>query len=191
MKKFDLHVHTDASDGIATPEEALVFAKHAGMQGIAITDHDTMDGYKLAKPLAKKVGIILIPAVEITTPLGDILAYGVEEMPEGGVTEILDKIHEVGGVAAIAHPFVGFFQVSFAEIMETIKHKIDAIEIYNAMSPLEANVKAMELAKKINLPGIGGSDAHHHEAIGTAFTVTNTEDVIKAIKKGETKVGWV
>lgn len=189
--KFDLHVHTDASDGIISPEDALTAAKKAGMDGIAITDHDTMDGYEEAKKFAKKIDIILIPAVEITTALGDILAYGVKEMPEGTIVEIFDKIHAEGGAAAIAHPYASFRQVNFYEIIETIKHNIDAIEIYNAMTSLEDNVKAMELAKKVGLPGIGGSDAHFPDRVGTAFTITNTEDVIEAIKKGHTKVGWV
>jgi predicted metal-dependent phosphoesterase TrpH len=189
--KFDLHVHTDASDSIVSPEEALLLAKQAGMDGIAITDHDTMEGYEEAKKFAKKIGIILIPAVEITTALGDILAYGVTKMPEGTIVEIFDKIHAEGGAAAIAHPYASFRQINFHEIIDTIKHNIDAIEIYNAMTPLEDNVKAMELAKKTGLPGIGGSDAHFPDAVGTAFTVTNIENVIEAIKKGQTKVGWI
>jgi predicted metal-dependent phosphoesterase TrpH len=189
--KFDLHVHTNFSDSIATPEEILKHAKAIGLDGVAITDHDTMDGYKKVKGIAKKIGIILVSGVEITTPLGDILAYGVEEMPSGTPTEIIDRIHELGGIAAIAHPYGGYWAVSFAEVINMIKHKIDAIEIFNALTPLEANIKAMELAKNHNLPGIGGSDAHVLEMVGAAFTVTNTEDAVAAIKSGKVKVGWI
>ncbi|MEM7819421.1 MAG: CehA/McbA family metallohydrolase [Candidatus Aenigmatarchaeota archaeon] len=189
--KFDLHIHTNFSDGIATPEDVLKYSKAVGLSGLAITDHDTLDGYKKAKNIAKKIGVILVPGVEITTPLGDILAYGIEEIPSGTPLEIIDKIHSMDGVAAIAHPYGGYWTVSFADIIDIIKHKIDAIEIFNATTPLEANIKAMKLAKKAKLPGIGGSDAHILEVVGTAFTISNTEDIVLAIKSGKIKVGWI
>jgi len=189
--KFDLHIHTNFSDSIATPEEIINRAIAIGLDGIAITDHDTMDGYNKIKKKVRDYNLVIISGVEITTPLGDILAYGIEEMPSGSPTEILDKIHAAGGVAAIAHPYAGFWRMSFADMIDIIKHKIDAIEIFNAFTPLEANIRAMELAKRAKLPGIGGSDAHVLDMVGAAFTVSNEKDILKAIKAGKVKVGWI
>lgn len=190
--KFDLHIHTNFSDGIPTPEEVIKHAEAIGLDGIAITDHDTMDGYFHIKDNIKDFGITVVPAVEITTPLGDILAYGVEEMPEGTPTEILDQIHKLGGISALAHPvFAGFFSMGFTDMLEMVKDRFDAIEIYNASVTLEGNIKAMEMAKKNNMVGIGGSDAHVVEMVGACYTVSQEKDILSAIKKGRVKVAWI
>lgn len=65
--KTELHCHTTMSDG-ATPMEYLFeYAKLGGIDNLAITDHDTIDGYDQALVLAGKYGIRLVPAVEIST----------------------------------------------------------------------------------------------------------------------------
>ena len=192
--KFDLHTHTFYSDGIAAPEEIVEQAKRMNLDGIAITDHDNMKGLKRAKKTADALGLILIPATEITLPMGDILAYGIEEMPKypknASPIEIMEKIHEMGGVTALAHPFGGYWPISFAEVIGTVKSGFDAIEIFNACVSLEANIAAMEMAKKIRLPGIAGSDAHTADLVGTAFTACK-KDILSEIKKGKIEVGWI
>ncbi|MDO9576654.1 MAG: PHP domain-containing protein [Candidatus Cloacimonadales bacterium] len=67
MKKIDLHVHTNFSDGIYSPEEVLELAKDREYDVIAITDHDNIDGYLQVKDYAEFLGIELIPGVEIST----------------------------------------------------------------------------------------------------------------------------
>ena len=187
-KKFDLHVHTNFSDGINSPEEVVRYAKKIGLDGIAITDHDTMRGSKKVRKLARDLEIILIPGVEITTPFGDILALGVEEVFSGKPSKILDKIRSAGGVSILAHPYGGYWRKSFAE-MKIVK-EFDAIEIFNASCPMEANIKAIGLAKKLKKPGTAGSDAHFLDMVGTAFIITKN-DVIESIKNGRFKIGWL
>ena len=63
---IDLHTHTCYSDGRATPDELLEFAAGLGIQTLAITDHDNARGSREARPLAERLGIDLIPAVELT-----------------------------------------------------------------------------------------------------------------------------
>jgi predicted metal-dependent phosphoesterase TrpH len=198
-KKFDLHVHTNYSDGINSPKEVVRQAKEVGLDGMAIADHDTVKGTKKARKTAEDVGIILIPAVEITTPFGDILALGIEEAVEPRkkgrkmITDIINRIHELGGIAIAAHPYAGYWPMKFADMKEI--RAFDAIEIFNALSSLnfgiEANIKAMELANRLKKPGTAGSDAHSLDLIGTAFTVAKGKNVIDEIKKGRAKVGWV
>jgi len=190
--KYDLHVHTNCSDGINSPEEVLKHAKSIGLDGIAITDHDTLKGSKRVRSLAKKLGIILVPGVEITTPYGDILALGVDEIFSGGPSEIIKKVRAAGGIAVLAHPYGGFWRRSFAEMK--VAKEFDAIEVFNAVTGdnfgLEANVKAMELAKRLKKPGIAGSDAHTLDMIGTAVTKAKG-DIIDAIRKGTAKIEWL
>lgn len=66
MKKIDLHVHTNYSDGIYSPREVLEFANQSDHGVISITDHDNLDGYRKAREIAKEMGIELIPGVEIS-----------------------------------------------------------------------------------------------------------------------------
>ncbi len=190
MKRYDLHVHTTHSDGISSVEEVLKKAEEVGLTGIAITDHDTVAGIEEAKKIAKKLDLEFIPGVEITTQYGDLLALNVEEVVKGEIMEIIDKIHELGGIVAIAHPFVGNFPVMLKDIAHVLR--IDAIEVYNAMTPFEANMQAFKLAKELKLPGIAGSDAHDSEFVGKAFTICDDNlDIISAIKKGRVEVRWI
>ncbi|MBI5148337.1 PHP domain-containing protein [Candidatus Pacearchaeota archaeon] len=74
MKYIDLHTHTHYSDGISSPKELVRGASLAGMDILAKTDHDTLDGFSEAEKEAKKWGIILIPGVEFTTKKYHLLA---------------------------------------------------------------------------------------------------------------------
>lgn len=197
--KFDLHIHTIYSDSIITPKQAIERAKELGLAGIAITDHDNMNAYPEIKKLAKNSGLIIIHGVEITTLIGDILTLGIDKMPKSAkkdlnslpnIFDVFEEIHEMDGIAAAAHPYGGQWPISFVELMEKLKDKFDAIEIYNGFTNMKANMKAMTLAKKFNLPGIAGSDAHFLEQLGNAYTISRDEDIIEAIKSGNIKVGW-
>ncbi len=82
MKKIDLHIHTTYSDGTYTPKEIILAVKELEFSTIAITDHDTIDGYLTVRKFAKKYDIELISAVEISSYYKDydihILAYFID-----------------------------------------------------------------------------------------------------------------
>jgi 3',5'-nucleoside bisphosphate phosphatase len=65
--KSDLHLHTTASDGRLDPDKLVQLAKTKGLDVIAVTDHDTVDGIELALESASKLSICMIPGVEINT----------------------------------------------------------------------------------------------------------------------------
>ena len=65
----DLHTHTTASDGLHAPADNVRMAKAAGLTGIAITDHDTVAGIEEALEEGKRLGVIVVPGVEISTVL--------------------------------------------------------------------------------------------------------------------------
>lgn len=67
MKKVDLHTHSTASDGLLSPAGLVRLAEEVGLKGIAITDHDTVDGVEEALTEGKKRGIEVVPGVEIST----------------------------------------------------------------------------------------------------------------------------
>lgn len=82
MVMLDLHLHTTASDGKLSPRELLIEAKERGVNYLAITDHDTVDGYLLAREDAEQLGIQLIPGIEWNTDGSEdelhILGYGLD-----------------------------------------------------------------------------------------------------------------
>ena len=67
MKYADLHIHTHYSDSTFSPKQVVDYAHEKGIEVIAITDHDTVEGIKETKKYADKVGIEVIPGVEMTT----------------------------------------------------------------------------------------------------------------------------
>lgn len=66
----DLHTHTTASDGACTPSEVVKLAADAGLAAVAITDHDTVDGIEEALAAGNKIGIEVIPGIEISAVYG-------------------------------------------------------------------------------------------------------------------------
>lgn len=68
---LDLHVHTNASDGLHSPEEVVAMARRLGLEAIGITDHDTLGGLAAGQAAASAAGLHLIPGVEISTEVDD------------------------------------------------------------------------------------------------------------------------
>lgn len=64
--RADLHCHSTCSDGTFSVEELLLHAQKNGIQGLSITDHDTVGAYPEALTLGKKLGIQVIPGVEFS-----------------------------------------------------------------------------------------------------------------------------
>lgn len=67
----DLHAHTTASDGRATPEELIALAKAADLQAVAITDHDTLDGLAAGQAAADACGMEFVHGIELSTSDGN------------------------------------------------------------------------------------------------------------------------
>ena len=67
MKTVDLHAHTTASDGSLIPSELIAYAKEKGLAAIAVTDHDTVGGLDEAMDEGQRLGIRVIPGVELST----------------------------------------------------------------------------------------------------------------------------
>ncbi len=80
----DLHSHSTASDGEKTPSELILLAKESGLEALALTDHDTVDGLEEAAQAAKSAGIIFVPGIELNIqwPTGEfhLLGLGLQEI---------------------------------------------------------------------------------------------------------------
>lgn len=186
--KIDLHVHTNHSDSISSVEEVLEAARKKKLDGVAITDHDTMTGVEEA--LNHAHGLLLIPGIEVGTVEGHILILGLKKPPLKGLSavEVAEYARKEGGVVIIAHPHVPFR--SFNE--EAIRRiGPDAIETYNAKTPFSKRMirRNIDLANRLGLPQTGGSDAHVHQTVGDMYTIVTAasrtvEDVLEGIRRG-------
>jgi len=184
--KIDLHVHTIYSyDALITPRELVFYAKKRKLDGVAITDHDKING---ALKIAKETDFLIIPGIEISSLNGHIIGLNVHELipPKLSVDETLDRIHEAGGIAIACHPVV-FFKKS---LKGKINSRFDAIEVINSSAfPFNYSVKhSRELAVKLGISHVAGSDAHYGPEIGYAYTVisadSNIDAIVKSIKNG-------
>jgi predicted metal-dependent phosphoesterase TrpH len=72
MGRADLHIHTTASDGVFTPTQVVEKAAKAGLTAIAISDHDTVGGVEEAIVVGERLGIQIVPAIEINTDIGPL-----------------------------------------------------------------------------------------------------------------------
>lgn len=63
---IDLHLHTTFSDGTDSPERVVELAQQVGHRAIAITDHDNIDALPVARPVAERLGLELIPGIEMS-----------------------------------------------------------------------------------------------------------------------------
>lgn len=191
MKKYDLHIHTNYSKcSNLKPKILLKLAKKLKFDGIAVTDHNTIGGSLAVSKLNKDKDFEVIQGSEIDTHKGSILAYYINEnIKSKNLLEVLDKIKEQGGVAAIAHPFrtSPCSKHRFRYPIEKIKNKIDAIEAFNARNLPGNNRSAIKLADKLNIPKIAGSDAHFAFELGKAYTLFDGS-LKKAIKQNKTKI---
>ena len=93
---FDLHVHTNHSDGIFSPEKVVDLAIERNLQGIAITDHDTVSGIELAIQYSKNyTNFTVIPGIEFSTIFNDeevhILGFFINPL-DPNILEITTKL---------------------------------------------------------------------------------------------------
>ena len=108
---LDMHMHIwpTSTDSHMTLEEAVEQARKMGLDGICVTDHDSLEIRKRAERYSRKTGYPIFVGVEILTTEGDVVVFGLDEVPERmlSLEELLELVEKEGGAAIAAHPFRG------------------------------------------------------------------------------------
>lgn len=200
MYLFDLHVHTYCSrhpvwgnDAVSSPREVVEEVARKGLNGVAITDHNTTKGGLLGLRATGKSGVIVIPGVEISSRRGDILVLGLTEKlefkpKEMDVDEVVELARDLGGVVVVPHPYRRSKPPTFVREV-----RVDALEGFNARTARRLNEKAKRLAEAEGIPVVAGSDAHTLGEIGNGVTGITADDgklddVLEAIRKGAVNI---
>ena len=200
----DLHVHTHHSDGQDSPGEVLAWAGRIGLDVIAITDHDAIDGARIAAEMARQdhAGPEVIVGEEVSSRDGHILALFIDALIPPGMSadDTVAAIHAQDGLAIAAHPYWRTNNVDHAGRAYGLGDLIaevdfDAIEVVNGgftPSMIGANRRAGWVAEALGRTPVGGSDAHVKHALGwghTRFAGRSANDLRQAIHEGRTQAG--
>ena len=195
MLACDLHVHTNYSkDGESCIEDILRAAEAAGLDAIAITDHDSVDGAKRALALPSG-SVLVIPGIEVSTKQGHLLVLGVTEMIPAGL-DVIDTVNiarRMGALLILPHPY-HIWRHGVARRKKAGMMVVDAVEGFNSRYIVgSANNKAARIAKRLGKPCVGGSDAHHAKFVGFGRTYVDAEKnvpaILDAIRAGKVSCG--
>ncbi len=182
MLSCDLHIHTDHSrDGESSVEEVIRRAEAAGLDVIAITDHDTVSG--AIRALSVPTRLVVIPGTEVSTRQGHLLVLGVTTpLPRGlDMGESIRMAKEMGGLVILPHPF-HLWRHGAGKKIDAWVRELDAIEVFNSRYIVgSANRKAERVAGRLGKPCVGGSDAHNARFVGYGRTIIGSERTVPAV----------
>jgi len=186
----DLHIHSKYSpDSTVEPKTILKVAKERGLQGVAVTDHNTIRGGLETLKINNDPRFLVIVGSEIETDdKEDIIGlFLTKEIQSTRTKEVIKEIKEQGGIVLWAHPYREGKNLLPSNLIKSV----DVIEGFNAKTYESQNLSAQQLAERYHKPVVGASDAHSASEIGNAATMVNCSN-IEAIKdsiiKGKTQI---
>jgi hypothetical protein len=202
LGRAEVHAHTLASDGMVSAEALVGAAAAIGVNVVCVTDHDTMPDLGRATELGASLGVDVVRGEEVTTtfPPGiHIVGLFLEHQVRMhmSVEDTVDAIHDAGGLAVIAHPFMPTWFASLTpgrarQLLRT--HRVDAIELRHTAPVLPGTWKLLDAfyAEQRERLGaaLGAGDSHFgaHDLgrVLTVFPGTTAPDLRRAIEERTT-----
>lgn len=191
---IDLHMHemTYSKDSFLALEEIVKIAKEKGLDGICITDHDSMGLKAYAEQYTKQTGYPIFVGIEYYSLEGDIVAFGIDEYPRQRISaqEFIDEVNRKGGICFSAHPF-RHNNRGLKELLADVSG-LHGVEVLNGSTLPKDNLKASQYAVRFGLTTVGASDCHVPEKVGVYATyfpekVRTLEEFVEVFKKGQLK----
>jgi predicted metal-dependent phosphoesterase TrpH len=169
LLKVDLHLHSNFSHDSQSSIQALIErSRECGLDRIALTDHNTVEG---ALELALMAPELTIVGEEAKTLEGEVIGLFIK----GRVTpylppeEAMDLIHEMGGLTYVPHPLDRHRAHFRPERIVELADRIDIIETYNPWCDASTNAAAAGLAADLGKVPATGSDAHAIRELGRSW----------------------
>lgn len=203
---IDLHVQSRYSrEGKLEPEEILLRAKRAGLDGICLTEDKPIEDWEDLKALAQEHEMILLAGRSVSTDHGQLLFFPkkAEHVVDAKLfpyntslttplpyEEVALRAKELGGILAAAAPYRLSIPNPMGDKLFKLKD-IDAIEVRNSQCANLINDFALEASFHLKAPGIAGSETSNDlNSIGTAATlfaqrVNDNESLVSAIRGGQ------
>ena len=202
---IDLHNHTfpSSDDSFLRPHELIQQAKAAGLDGIAITEHDWFWDPRELEALGREHQFLVLPGVEINTEDGHTLVFGVQKYIFGmhRLPFLKQVVDRAGGALIIAHPYGRRFDPKTHSADGHRDHALEracatealaqaqAIEVCNGRASAEENDFSADLCRRLGMPGIAASDAHKAADVGRWATefpreVRTVADLIRELRAG-------
>jgi predicted metal-dependent phosphoesterase TrpH len=208
---IDLHAHTLplSHDSSLTADELIEAAKAAGLDGICLTEHDFAWDPEEVGRLARRHRFLVLPGMEVNTEHGHVLAFGLSGYRYGmhRVSELARLAAQEGAVLLAAHPYRrqipwepgddGRWQEAIERALRNPCYGVVvAVEGLNGRGSETENRFSLEVAERLGLPIVAGSDAHAREDVGrcaTEFTgrIEGLEDLLEALRRGRFRALWL
>ena len=186
---IDLHCHTKVYSACSalTPEALVRAAQARGLDGVCITEHDTLWPLHDIQQVADETGFVVLRGMEVTTEVGHVLVYGASaHRPEmATLCELRALVQAEDAMMFLAHPSRKYGSLP----PDDLSVYFDSVEVQNGTEGALQNADAARLAKGLSLPGIGGSDAHSVREVGVCATmfdrrIRNEHEFLLALRAG-------
>ena len=169
MLRVDLHLHSHFShDGRSSLQELIDRARACGIDRLALTDHNTVDG---AIELARIAPVLAIVGEEAKTREGEVIGLFItgQLQPYLRPEEVMDAVHAMGGLVYVPHPLDPNRSHFRTERIVDLADRIDILETYNPWCDASANRAAAALANDLDKVAATGSDAHSADELGRSW----------------------
>ena len=175
--RADFHSHSHYSrDSVISPRVFIDTCLRRGIDCIAVTDHNEIEGAFVIEKLARERApgkLRVVVGEEVKTSEGEIIGLFLKELVPRGLSpeETVRAIHAQGGLAVIPHPYDIFRRsVITPAAIERVKEQVDAIEGFNCRNILARHdERARALARSVAKPMTLGTDAHSPWELGGAY----------------------
>lgn len=177
----DLHTHTRYGSNCSYmhPEQLVRQARETGLDAVCITEHNAPWEEDALRSLRNQGDPLILSGLEVSTQWGDVLAYSANGSPppSARLEELRRWADSAGGFLVAAHPFRRYLRPgttlpSIEEMCENpVFRLVDAVEVFNGMGSRPELELACRVVRRLDMPGVAGSDSHAPHVLGRCYTV--------------------
>lgn len=196
MTLIDLHCHTQplSSCSSLSVDRLVERARARGLDGICLTEHDRLWCAGELAEARERTGFLILNAVELTTDMGHVLAFGLGELRAefAFAARVFETAQERGALLFLAHPARdGLLRVN----ADTVRF-FESVEALNGSDTRLQNLAASGLATGFRLPGVAGSDCHTLSEVARAatkfhVTVDDEASLLQALRAGAYEATYI